>query len=65
MEILNMDGLPEEAKKELIEHYNILKTKYKKNKKYSKIDEILKEIENLSWDMGEKLYKTREELYER
>jgi len=29
------------------------------------LNEIMKNIDKLSWQMGEKLYKTRDELHER
>ncbi len=68
METLNLDLLPEEAKKQVIEYYNYLLAKTneqleKGNK--SKPDVLSKTIDDLSWNMGEKLYNKREDLYER
>ena len=68
METLNLDMLPEEAKKQVIEYYNYLlaKTNEKLEKgNKSKPDVLSKTIDDLSWDMGEKLYNKREDLYER
>ena len=61
---LDFEILPKEAKKELLDFYEFLVDKYKKHlaKDTNKID---KELEELSWEMGQKLYSSREELYER
>ena len=66
METLNLDLLPDEAKKELIEHYNLLKSKYfeKGELQPDKISNISQEIDKLSWRTEEKLFKSREDLYE-
>jgi hypothetical protein len=61
---LDFEILPKEARKELLDFYEFLVDKYKKHlvKDTNKID---KELEELSWEMGQKLYSSREELYER
>ena len=61
---LDFEILPKEAKKELLDFYEFLVDKYKKHlaKDTNKID---KELEELSWEMGQKLYSSREEFYER
>jgi hypothetical protein len=61
---LDFEMLPKEARKELLDFYEFLLNKYKKHlmKDINKVD---KDIEELSWEMGQKLYSTREELYER
>jgi hypothetical protein len=61
---LDFEMLPKEARKELLDFYEFLLNKYKKDlmKDINKVD---KDIEELSWEMGQKLYSTREELYER
>ena len=61
---LDFELLPKEARKELLDFYEFLLNKYKKHlmKDINKVD---KDIEELSWEMGQKLYSTREELYER
>lgn len=61
---LDFEMLPKEARKELLDFYEFLVDKYKKHlvKDTNKID---KELEELSWEMGQKLYSSREELYER
>ena len=66
MEVINLDNLPNEAKKELIEYYNLLKSKYYKKEELqpNKISKISEEIDKLSWCMGEKLFTSREDLYE-
>ncbi len=62
---INFKNLPDEAINELIEFYNYLIHKYKRKKKRISENNILKDIEKMSWDMGKKLYKSRAELYER
>lgn len=61
---LDFEMLPKEARKELLDFYEFLVDKYKKHlvKDTNKID---KELEELSWEMGQKLYGSREELYEK
>lgn len=61
---LDFEMLPKEARKELLDFYEFLLNKYKKHlmKDINKVD---KDIEELSWEMGQKLYSSREELYER
>lgn len=61
---LDFEILPKEARKELFDFYEFLVDKYKKHlvKDTNKID---KDLEELSWKMGRKLYSSREELYER
>ena len=63
-EELDFEILPKEARKELLHFYEFLVDKYKKHlvKDTNKID-IDKELEELSWEMGQKLYSSREELY--
>ena len=54
----------ETADAPLLDFYEFLVDKYKKHlvKDTNKID---KELEELSWEMGQKLYSSREEFYER
>jgi hypothetical protein len=61
---LDFEMLPKEARKELLDFYEFLLNKYKKHlmKDINKVD---KDVEELSWEMGQKLYSSREELYER
>ncbi|MDQ7032749.1 MAG: hypothetical protein Q9M37_08585, partial [Desulfonauticus sp.] len=61
---LDFEMLPKEARKQLLDFYEFLANKYKKHlvKDTTKID---KEVEELSWTMGQRLYSGREELYER
>ncbi len=61
---INVNNLPDEAKKELGYFYNYLLFKYKGKKQERKKD-ILASVEKLSWRMGSKLYRHRDELYER
>jgi hypothetical protein len=56
--------LPKEARKELLDFYEFLLNKYKKHL-MKDTDKIDKDVEELSWEMGQKLYSSREELYER
>ena len=67
METLNLDLLPDEAKREIINHYNELLMKYSKKdySKSNKIEELASKIDKLSWNMGEKLYTSREDLHDR
>ena len=68
METLNLDLLPDEAKREVIQFYNRLLNKYKA-KEFSKDDEIKKLKKDLLADkikIDTKQWKfNREELYER
>jgi hypothetical protein len=61
---LDFEMLPKEARKELLDFYEFLVDKYKKHL-VKDTNEIDKELEELSWEMGQKLYSSREELYER
>lgn len=64
-ETLHFKGLSGEAKKELLKYYEFLLFKYREEKPGMFIDDIVQRIEKLSWKMGRKLYKSRDELYER
>lgn len=64
MEHINLENLPSQALKELKVFYEYLLYKYKKNDSLNSND-TQKELDNLSWKMGEKLYKHRDDLYER
>jgi len=61
---IDFENLPEEAIKELYNFYEYIIYKYGRKKKVN-LNEIMKNIDKLSWQMGEKLYKTRDELHER
>jgi len=61
---IDFENLPEEAIKELYNFYEYIIYKYGREKKVN-LNEIMKNIDKLSWQMGEKLYKTRDELHER
>ncbi|TRZ87707.1 MAG: hypothetical protein D4R88_09020 [Methanosarcinales archaeon] len=61
---LDVEMLPKEARKELLDFYEFLLNKYKKHL-MKDTDKVDKEVEELSWEMGQKLYSSREELYER
>lgn len=61
---LDVEMLPKEARKELLDFYEFLLNKYKKHL-MKDTDKIDKDVEELSWEMGQKLYSSREELYER
>lgn len=61
---LDVEMLPKEARKELLDFYEFLLNKYKKHL-MKDTDKVDKEVEELSWGMGQKLYSSREELYER
>lgn len=61
---LDFEMLPKEARKELLDFYEFLLNKYKKHLIKDK-NKVNKDVEELSWEMGQKLYSSREELYER
>ena len=62
METLNLDLLPDEAKKEVIQHYQKLLDKYSKKKKNFKLPEgFYNPIDIQSYD----LIASREDIYER
>ena len=62
METLNLDLLPDEAKRELLDYYNSLKEKYSKERKFKKLpDGFYKPIEIESYE----LIASRDEIYER
>ena len=61
---LDFEILPKEARKELLDFYEFLVDKYKKHL-VKDTNKIGKELEELSWEMGQKLYSSREEFYER
>ena len=63
--MIDFKNLPNEAIDELYRFYEYLIHKYKKRKKKVHKENILKNVEKMSWDMGKKLYKSRDELYER
>ncbi len=63
--MINFKNLPNEAIDELYRFYEYLIHKYKRRKKKVHKENILKDVEKMSWDMGKKLYKSRDELYER
>jgi len=62
---INIKNLPDDAINELTQFYNYLIHKYKKKKKKISGTNILRDVDKMSWNMGKKLYKSREELYER
>jgi len=62
---INFKNLPDDAINELTQFYNYLIHKYKKKKKKISGTNILRDVDKMSWNMGKKLYKSREELYER
>jgi hypothetical protein len=62
---IDFDNLPDEAKRELSNFYEYLVYKYGEKKKKADSNDVITSIEELSWEMGEKLYKSRDELYER
>lgn len=62
---INFKNLPDDAINELIQFYDYLIHKYKRKKKKISETNILRNIDKMSWNMGKKLYKSREELYER
>jgi len=64
-EQLDLEKLPEEARKELLDFYEFLVNKHKKQTEKKNRNILDKEIEELSWEMGQKLYKNRGELHER
>ncbi len=64
-EVYHFGGLPNEAKKELLKYYEFLLYKYREEKSGIFMNDIAQRIEKLSWEMGGKLYKSRDELYER
>ena len=61
---LDFEMLPKEARKKLLDFYEFLVDKYKKHLMKDR-DMVDKELEELSWEMGQKLCSSREELYER
>ena len=62
METLNLDLLPDNAKKELLDYYYLLKEKYSRKKNIKKLpDGFYNPIEIKSYD----LIASRDELYER
>ena len=63
--MIDFKNLPNEAMDELYRFYEYLIHKYKRRKKKVHKKNILKNVEEMSWDMGKKLYKSRDELYER
>ncbi len=59
MQIINLDELPEEAQKELLDFYEFLLQKYKKKKRKRKIEEVIpREVKTFQ-------PLKREEIYER
>jgi len=62
---INFKNLPDDAINELTQFYNYLIHKYKKKKRKISGTNILRDVDKMSWDMGKKLYKSREELHER
>ena len=63
--MIDFKNLPNEAIDELYRFYEYLIHKYKRRKKKVQKENILNNVEKMSWDMGKKLYKSRDELYER
>lgn len=63
--MIDFKNLPNEAIDELYRFYEYLIHKYKRRKKKVHKENILKNVEKMRWDMGKKLYKSRDELYER
>ncbi|MBA4417874.1 MAG: hypothetical protein C0392_08190 [Syntrophus sp. (in: bacteria)] len=61
---IDLETLPEEARQELYIYYEFLRYKYNIDTDKAEVANIVKNIEDLSWEMGEKFYKTRAELYE-
>ncbi len=63
--VINFNKLPAEAKEELQYFYNFLLYKYRgKRKKIQRVS-LARAVEKLSWKMGERLFTSRDELYER
>ncbi len=62
---LDFKNLPDEAIAELKHFYEYLLHKYTGRKKTALKKDIVKNVEKLSWSMGAKLYKHRDELHER
>ncbi len=60
---INLKNLPEEAINELENFYHYLIYKYGKNNE-KEIQNIQQSIERLSWEMGDKKYNSRDDLYE-
>ena len=59
MKTINLEELPEEARRELLDFYEFLLKKYKKNKQKKKIEEIIpKKVKVFT-------FMKREEIYER
>jgi hypothetical protein len=61
---INLESLPEEARQELYIYYEFLRYKYNTDTDKTEVANVIKNIEDLSWDMGERFYKTRADLYE-
>lgn len=62
----DLEILPEEARRELLDFYNYLVDRYKDRlRQRIDVDKIARDIEKLSWEMGDKLYSSRGELHER
>ncbi len=59
MQIINLDELPEEAQKELLDFYEFLLQKYKKQKRKKRIEEVIPRKVKAFQPM------TREKIYER
>jgi len=59
MRTINLNDLPEEAQRELLDFYEFLLQKYKKRKKKKKIDEIIPKKVKVFQPIE------REEIYER
>ncbi|MCL4457904.1 MAG: DUF2281 domain-containing protein [Nitrospirae bacterium] len=63
--VINFNKLPAEAKEELQHFYDFLVYKYRgKRKKIQRVS-LGRTVEKLSWKMGERLFTSRDELYER
>jgi len=63
-EKINLETLPEEARQELYIYYEFLRYKYNTDTDKAEVANVIKNIEDLSWEMGERFYKTRADLYE-
>jgi hypothetical protein len=61
---IDLKNLPSQAIEELQSFYEYLLYKYKKNNS-PHFPDVQTELHDLSWKMGEKLYKHRDDLYER
>jgi hypothetical protein len=63
--VFDINTLPENAVTELMLFYEFLIHKYGKQESAMRTRNIPEAIEKLSWDMGGKLFRNRDELYER